>query len=135
MKILKKGAAHICKKYECECNFCESTIRFLEGDPMYRLDWNGKYGMNEIKFVCPVCGQRNHLAETDYEGYGVPGGLDIENYYHLTKEDKEEVKTWKDIMTYLSDLSDEDLGFIEQYVVIKARHYDKEDEYIEDEYI
>ena len=126
MKILKKGTAHICKKYECECNFCESKIRFLEGDPMYRMDWNGKYGMNEIKFVCPVCKQRNHLAETDYENYDVPGGLDIENYYHLTKEDKEETKTWKD-NHYLDDLSDDDLCFIGLYDFATARHKDDDE--------
>lgn len=129
MKILKKGTAHICKAYECECNFCESKIRFLEEDPMYKLDWNGRYGMHEIYFVCPVCKQHNHLAERDYENYDVPGGLEIDNYYHLTREDKEEVKTWKDNMTYLSDLSDDDLNFIGQYDVITARHHD-EDEYI-----
>ena len=114
MKILKKGAAHICKKYEVECNFCESRIRFLEGDPMYKLDWNGKYGMHELKFVCPVCKQQNHLGENDYENYDIPGGLNIDNYYHLTKEDKEEIKTWLND-DYLNDLSDDDLYFIERY--------------------
>ena len=131
MKMLKKGTAHICKKYEVSCDFCESEFRFLEYDPMYKLDWNGKYGMYEIYFVCPVCKQHNHLAEHDYKGHGVPGGLEIDNYYHLTREDKEEVKTWeKDIMDYLSDLSDDDLTFIGQYDVIEARHKDDEDKYI-----
>lgn len=130
MKILKRGTAHMCKKYEVECNFCESRIRFLEGDPMHQLNWNGKYGMDEIKFVCPVCKQKNHLGESDYDNYDVPGGLSVDDYYHLTKEDKEEVKTWEDIITYLSDLSDDDLLFIGQYDVIKARHADEEDEYI-----
>ena len=129
MKILKKGTAHICKAYEVECYFCETKIRFLENDPMYRVEWNGKYGMNEIKFVCPVCKQKNHLGEHDYEGYDVPGGLEIDNYYHLTKEDKEEIKTWKD-NHYLDDLSDDDLCFIGLYDYAQGRHKDEEDLYI-----
>lgn len=120
MKILRKGVAHICKKYEVECDFCESKIRFLECDPLYKLDWNGKYGMHEIKFVCPVCKQHNHVGETDYENYDVPGGLQIDNYYHLTKEDKEEIKTWKN-KNYLDDLSDDDLCFIGQYDEVAYR--------------
>lgn len=91
MKILYAGKAHKRTVWYPVCEFCETKVRIMEGDPYANRFRNNYNPFIALKWKCPICEQFN-------EDYEVKPKTEI-----LTKEDREEIETWES-----TDVSAED---------------------------
>lgn len=105
MKVLEEGKAHKRDIMVATCNFCESSIRIIYGDPRSDRKWYGHDGVEYIlKFKCPVCGQISEL-HTNHDHSKDQFVLKKDAF--LSIEDKKEIESWED--DPLMDLTDDDL--------------------------
>lgn len=99
MNILKEGKGHKAEVYYMTCEFCDSELRIINGDPRsYNIP--GCAPGRVLKFVCPICHAQNKKYPDKWEYDEL-----------LTVADKEEMETWED--DKLEDLTDDDLKFLD----------------------
>ncbi len=92
MKILKEGKTHKRCAWFATCSCCTSELRIIEGDPLagetcYNCDVLQYY----IRYICPVCGQRNTAYTSSSSGKKANARYEV---ITLIEEDREEIDNW-----------------------------------------
>lgn len=109
MRVLREGHANEQYVWEHTCDYCDSDIRIIEGDPRAsRLFYNSDRQQYWIRYICPVCGSQN-IAMTA-SAFGTPEANATREKVVLSKEDRKDMDTWEE--TKIEAVSMDDLEFL-----------------------
>ena len=106
MKVIQKGYKHMAYECETKCAWCDSSLRFFIDKGDKRVS-RYKDHYDYIRFICPICGERN----SNVNGHNKGGFTDIKvNRVPITiKEYEEEIKN---LSTEEVDLSEDDIYWL-----------------------